>query len=214
MEIGADFASDPRGLTFNQEWKKAQDAFGFTQKILPNAPKKILARDEQLSIFVNIKPEDLPKIFSIFKAGDNFDVTDDTIDIFNDPLGMEPSIWFLDEAPEGLNANPATLFKKWWKEWGNWGETYMDEKTAKRIERMGINPKRSSIDSPGLNRDYVRDHHTGSSEMEEWEQEYENEVKEPEELEKIEKPRDYQLASPMHQPFESRLARALGLIQT
>lgn len=213
LHISADFASDPRSKTFNQEWLNSQKIFNFTHKILPNAAKKLAAANEELSLWVSITPKELPRLFSLFGHPE---IEEDILAFYGSELGdklpgfagggMGAHIEFGNI--EGIDVTHDNLFKGWWKEWGNWGEGYMDKKTAKRLERMGIDPKRAAINGPGLNSDYVRAHHTGSDQLEDWEREYE-----PEETKKPEDLRDYQLASPMHQPFESKLAKALKLLQ-
>lgn len=84
------------------------------------------------------------------------------------------------------------LIQSWWDSWEVWGTGHMDKEMVSLLKKNGIDPSRENIEGPGYN-----------EEPEEWE------PQEPEEI--IPRPDDY-LASSMHQPFESRLDKALGIV--
>jgi hypothetical protein len=111
-----------------------------------------------------------------------------------------------DQAYTMIPVDRNNLMQEWWENWEKDGGAYMDETFAKFLKSKGINPLRNNIEGgAGLNHDYVREAEIGTEQPEPWESEY---VKEPEKI--IPRPDDY-LASPMHQPFESKIDKALGL---
>lgn len=108
---------------------------------------------------------------------------------------------------------PDNILKQWWDKYESHSEAYMSKGFAGFLQRNGINPLRPIIKdvhgSDGYNTPDMRKHVTGTEEPEAWEGVKSDRMEKPEEI----NPRDDdRLASSMHQPFESKLNKALGLM--
>lgn len=146
------------------------------------------------SVIINISNAAQGERHPFFTAPwpDSFQSYDDPQDYNVEPLGLKPQ----------------NLIKAWWNNWEKFGTTYLDKDTFSLLRKNGIDPTRPNLrDFEGYNTPNERKNATGSSEPEEWEgvepEEWEK-PEEPEKSKKLKKPRDYDVASSMHQWVENK----------
>jgi len=100
--------------------------------------------------------------------------------------------------------SPDELLKKWWHEWEQYSQGYLDKDMFNFLRKRDIDPRRDNI-AGGYNDESYRLDRTGNIEPEEWEG--------MSEVETITPSDDHRAAAPMHQWSESlkhRLIKAIG----
>lgn len=202
----------------SESWNSVKKMFARISSFTKSPVNMMNMDGESLELSSSISAPEIAKL--IKKFGVDYDDTEDgRVNIYINLPGQEIRIVdnrvidYYDKAP----INRENLMSTWWERWEQFGTEYLSKGMATILKKTGIDPaSRVNIEGPYYNYD-PEEWEPGYDEIKaEWEREdreREEEIDRERDEEIIPRPDDY-LASPMHQPFESKLDKALGLTET